>query len=480
MTGDGDDEGLVNRALERADLGARRLRERLRAAMPAPVRRAWVEVSRATARVLPKGLLGRSLLIIVVPMVVLQAVLANVFMDRHWQLVTARLSTAVVRDIGTVVELLDALPEGSSPAPVIELAARRMQLAVTIAPGGPLPDQPEPGFSSPIVERTLASELRQRVGLPFTVTADDEIVLVRLLTARGLVDIRFRESLAYAANWHIFIVWMLGTAALVTAFSILFIRNQVKPIQRLARAAEAFGKGRPVAHFVPQGAREVRQAAHAFIEMRRRIERQMDQRTTMLAGVSHDLRTMLTRLRLELALMPESEEREDMRRDVDEMEAMLEAYVAFAKSDQDEATEAVDIAGLVEETGRRAAGVNSRFSFAFQGERIAVVRPGAFRRLVVNLVDNAARYGSQIAVGVEHQGGWLTLTVEDDGPGVPDNEREAVFRPFYRLDAARNQDRTGTGLGLAIARDIARGHGGDIRLETAAIGGLKAVVRLPG
>jgi two-component system osmolarity sensor histidine kinase EnvZ len=200
----------------------------------------------------------------------------------------------------------------------------------------------------------------------------------------------------------------------------------------------------------------------------------------MLAGVSHDLRTVLTRFRLELALQPETEETEAMRRDVDEMEATLEAYLAFAKGDIDEEAVPADVAAAIADiAARQPAGIAVHHRFT--GAPEAVVRPGAFRRLVGNLVGNAVRHArSRVSVAAEHREGWLSLTVDDDGPGIPDSEREAVFRPFYRLDAARNQDDPGTGLGLTIARDIARSHGGEIRLEDSPLGGLRAVVRLPG
>ncbi len=324
--------------------------------------------------------------------------------------------------------------------------------------------------------------MESKIGRPFSLDMGEgrDTIEIRVPIDRGTLRVTFSRNLAYAANWHFFLVWMGAVGLGLIFLSIIFIRNQVKPIQRLANAAEAFGKGRPVGPFVPQGAREVRRAALAFVEMRRRIERQIDQRTTMLAGVSHDIRTILTRFRLELAMLPDSEEIEAMRRDVDEMEAMLEAYLAFAKGDPDEESVPTDVkAAIATVVSRQPPGC--RIDHVFSGDPILSVRPGAFRRLVGNLVGNAARYGESVVhVTAEHQGGWFSLTVDDDGPGIPEEEREAAFKPFHRLDQARNQDEPGTGLGLTIARDIARVHGGDIRLEGSPFGGLRCVLRLPG
>ncbi|WP_334176601.1 ATP-binding protein, partial [Pseudoxanthobacter sp.] len=290
-----------------------------------------------------------------------------------------------------------------------------------------------------------------------------------------------RRSQTYASNAHIFLVWMVGASVVLLIIAILFLRNQIRPIQTLAEAAERFGRGLPVENFRPRGALEVRQAAFAFLEMRRRIERQIEQRTTMLAGVSHDLRTILTRFRLELALIGEGEEIEALKQDVDVMNAMLEAYLAFARGDGDEQARETDLTLILEyledEAVARGASV---FPTSFEGEPMVVVKPMAFSRLLFNLVVNATRYGRTVQIAARHADGWITVVVDDDGPGIAPDDREAVFRPFFRLDAARNQDQTGTGLGLTIARDIARGHGGDVTLGDSPLGGLRVRVRVPG
>jgi two-component system osmolarity sensor histidine kinase EnvZ len=288
-----------------------------------------------------------------------------------------------------------------------------------------------------------------------------------------------RRSAAYVSNSEIFLLWMVGTSTVLLIVAIIFLRNQIKPILRLADAAESFGKGREAPNFRPRGAREVRRAAAAFIEMKTRIERAMEQRTAMLAGVSHDLRTVLTRFKLELALIKDSPEVDAMKKDTDEMARMLEAYLAFARGDSGETSAETDMAEFLEELRADAERQGHRTSVVFHGPPIVTVRPAAFKRCLSNLVSNAARFASSIAIVGHRDHRYLTVTVDDDGPGIPANLREEVFKPFLRLDDARNQDEGGTGLGLAIARDIARSHGGDITLGDSPLGGLRATVRVP-
>jgi two-component system osmolarity sensor histidine kinase EnvZ len=275
-------------------------------------------------------------------------------------------------------------------------------------------------------------------------------------------------------------MWMVGTSFVLLGIAVLFLRNQIRPILRLAQAAESFGKGREI-EFRPRGAREVRQAGHAFIEMRRRIERAMEQRTAMLNGVSHDLRTILTRFKLSLALMDEEDnaEIEPLRKDVDEMSRMLEAYLAFARGDAGEASAPTDMGQLLEELKADSERAGHATEVAISGDPVATVRPAAFKRCLANLVSNAVRHGDRIAISAVRDPRWLTITVDDDGPGVPEDQRDEVFKPFVRLDEARNVDEGGTGLGLAIARDIARSHGGDVILGDSPMGGLRATVRVP-
>ncbi|MCE1237781.1 MAG: ATP-binding protein [Hyphomicrobiales bacterium] len=430
---------------------------------------------------MPKGLYARSLLIVVLPMLILQSVVAYVFMERHWRLVTGRLSEALARDVAAVIDVVETWPQDPNWRTIRSIAERDLGFTVTLLPGSTLPPpMPKPFFS--LLDSALSEEIEARVHRPFwidTVGASD-LVEIRVVLQNGILRVIARRSQAYASNSHIFLVWMVSTSLVLLTIAVLFLRNQIRPIQQLADAAESFGKGRPVGDFKPRGAREVRRAGEAFAVMRRRIERQIEQRTTMLAGVSHDLRTVLTRFRLQLALLPDGADREALEIDVGEMQAMLEAYLAFARGEGEEEATPTDLRELLRAIAQDAERAGFEIEHGFTGAPTLTLRPNAFKRLIGNLVGNALRHGEKVDLRGDHSAGWLTITVDDDGPGVPEDERDNVFRPFYRLDQARNQDEGGTGLGLAIARDIARSHGGDITLEASPLGGLRAVVRIPG
>jgi two-component system, OmpR family, osmolarity sensor histidine kinase EnvZ len=354
-------------------------------------------------------------------------------------------------------------------------------LKVRFVPNEELPEAGSKPFFD-LLDSTLSDEINRQIGRPFWIdtVGRSNYVDIRIKLDDGVMHVLARRSQTYASNSQIFLWWMLGTSSVLITIAILFLRNQIKPILRLADAAESFGKGRPVPHdFRPRGAREVRQAAQAFVEMRDRIERHVEQRTTMLAGVSHDLRTILTRFKLELAMFEDSPEIEAMRRDVDEMQAMLEDYMAFAKGDAGEEIVSADIGELLGEVKSQAHGAKD-ISIDVNGAPLVVkLKRHAFKRAVANLVNNAARFADHISVSAGKKNGSLVVEVDDNGPGIPEAEREHVFRPFYRLDHARNQDSGSTGLGLAIARDIARIHGGDIALSQSQLGGLKAVLTVP-
>jgi two-component system osmolarity sensor histidine kinase EnvZ len=440
----------------------------------------WRKFTHFLYRIAPKGLYGRSLLIIIMPMVILQSVVAFVFMERHWQTVTNRLSAMVTANIAALVEVYRAYPQDRDTATLSRIARETLNMQVEILPPGPLPRQgPRPFFS--ILDSALSKEIERQVRRPFWIdtVGRSAVIEVRIQLDDAVMRIFAIRNQAYASNSHIFILWMLGTSSVLLVVAILFLRNQIRPIQQLAFAAEEFGKGRDVVGFKPRGAREVRAAAAAFLQMRRRIERQMEQRTTMLNGVSHDLRTILTRFKLQVALLGEGPEVDELQRDIEEMQRMLEAYLAFARGDSGEVPAPTDMAAFLDTLKQDAERLGHCTTVTFTGDSVVVVRPQAFKRCLTNLVANAGRFGDKIAITGIHADGYLTVVVDDDGPGIPLDKREDVFRPFYRLDGARNQDEGGTGLGLAIARDIATSHGGDITLETSPMGGLRATVRVP-
>ena len=452
---------------------------RIHAAL-AQIPEGWRRMSRWLNSVMPKGLYARALLIIILPMVILQSVVAFVFMERHWNVVTQRLSASVVQDIAAMIEVYRGYPQDTEQAQIRRIAQERLGLVVDFLPISEMPPPgPKPFFS--LLDQALSQELRKQIGRPFWIdtVGKSALVEIRVQLDKNVMRVFARRSAAYASNSEIFLLWMVGTSTVLLIVAIIFLRNQIKPILKLADAAESFGKGRDAPNFRPRGAREVRRAAQAFIEMKTRIERAIEQRTTMLAGVSHDLRTVLTRFKLELALLGDSPEVEAMKKDVDEMARMLEAYLAFARGDLGESAAPTDMAAFLDELRDDAERHGHKTSVVFHGPPIVTVRPAAFKRCLGNLVSNAARFSPSIAITGHRDHRWLTLTVDDDGPGIPPEQREDVFKPFLRLDDARNQDEGGTGLGLAIARDIARSHGGDITLGDSPLGGLRATVRVP-
>lgn len=441
-------------------------------------------ISTLLSEALPKGLFARALLIIITPIVVLEGVIAFVFMERHWQSVTRRLSEATARNIAALIELYDAKKDVTANTRLIEMARDKLNLTMQILPPGDLPAPgPKPFFD--VLDRALSKEISRQVRRPFWIDTLGEARLVEIRVKHDDAILRFiaTRSQTYASNSHIFLLWMIGTSIILLTVAILFLRNQIRPILRLAEAADAFGKGRPVPDdFRPRGAREVRQASQSFIEMRDRIIQHVEQRTTMLAGVSHDLRTILTRFKLELAFLPDSAETRSLRSDVNEMQHMLEDYLAFARGDGGEEARPTNLRELLEEVYEEAQTYGTPVELKMRRSKQDLVLPlkrNAFKRAVTNLVSNAVRYGDKIIIRAATEGSWLRVEVDDNGPGIPEAERENVFRPFYRIDKSRNQDSPNSGLGLAIARDIAKSHGGTVTLGESSMGGLRAIISVP-
>jgi len=443
------------------------------------VRKIWRRLSRAIGDALPKGLYARSLIIIIAPMVLLQSVIAYTFMERHWQLVTRRLSAAVTADVAALMDIYESYPQDKNAETLSRIAGERLNLDIDILKGAKLPNPgPRPFFS--ILDEVLSEEIRRQIRRPFWIdtVGRSNLIEIRVAIPEGVMRVTARRNQAYASNSHIFLLWMTGSSLVLLGVAILFLRNQIKPILRLSAVAEGFGKGREI-EFKPRGAREVRQAGHAFIEMKRRIERAMEQRTAMLNGVSHDLRTIITRFKLSLALVEQTPEVEDLQRDVDEMSRMLEGYLAFARGDSAETATETDMRTLLEDLRSDVERLGAHVeAVEIEGSPLVTVRPDAMRRCLFNLAANAARYADTVAISGKREHRAFLVAIDDDGPGIPAESREDVFKPFVRLDDAR-QDAGGSGLGLAIARDIARAHGGDVALHDSPLGGLRATVRIP-
>ena len=441
---------------------------------------AWARFLR---RRLPTSLWGRSLLIIVLPVLLMQVAVTWAFFEAHWQTVTARLSEGLAGDIAWAVESYRDDPSPANLDVIADRAERSMQLSIALQPGRTLPDERDPSIFG-VVDRTLDEALDARLDDPFwfSTTSYPAFVDVQVQQPAGVLRIIAPRERAVATQGHIFVLWLTGATILLMSVAILFIRNQVRAIERLAVAAEDFGRGIDVPRFRPSGAREVRSAARAFMDMRERIQRHIEQRTVLLASVSHDLRTPLTRLRLELALADQNKRTQAMQGDLDEMEHMIDEYLAFARGEAGEAAEAVDLGQMLQTLANNVKRKGAEVELVTPDTPVmATLRPLAFRRALTNLAGNAADHGGKVRLSTRRlPSGGTEITVEDDGPGIPEAQREEAFRPFSRLDDSRNQNTKGVGLGLAIARDVARSHGGDILLDASDLGGLKAVIHLPG
>jgi two-component system osmolarity sensor histidine kinase EnvZ len=430
-------------------------------------------------RVLPRTMFGRSLLIVVVPLILLQAIAAWVFYDRHWAAVSWRFSTGVAGDVGLVIEAMKLAGSASEITRLLEHAAAVTDLDFTLKRGDKLGPPLLP--TDPLLGEQLTEAMRGRVALPYRIgpTADPHGIRINVQLPEGVLAVEVPGKRLYSPTTYIFVMWMVGSSLVLLAVATVFLRNQVKSLRRLAVAAESFGKGRPVPFFKIEGAVEVRQAAVAFMTMRDRIQRQIRQRTQMLAGVSHDLRTPLTRMKLALELLGNDLAVEELKSDVAEMEHMVHGYLDFARGEGTEEPLETDVSLLLEDVAAAMRRDGIPLSVTAGSEFVMPVRPNALRRCLGNLIVNARRYGSHVwLTGVAVTGG-IDILVDDDGPGISPTDRGRVFRPFVRLDQSRNLSTGGVGLGLTIARDVARSHGGDIRLETSPQGGLRARVHLP-
>ncbi|MEQ8665661.1 MAG: ATP-binding protein [Rhodospirillales bacterium] len=438
-------------------------------------------VSSTIKRYLPRSLLGRSLLIIVSPLILLQVVSALIFYESHWDKITRRLAVSVAGDISALMILWQEDRSPDRRREIIDLAAATMGLSLTFRPDDVLNSVDTRSTVSGDLDTTLYRVISSYVNRPIQLDSDslEDHVVIEVQLSEGVMEVVVPRKRLSSSTTYVFIIWMVGSSLILFSVAMIFMRNQIRPIGRLAVAADNFGKGRNVESFKPEGATEVRQAAQAFLAMRERIQRQISQRTDMLAGVSHDLRTPITRIRLQLALLEGKEGVESLKADIDDMEYMLEEYLAFARGEGTERPEETKLSLLIEDAIERCRTEDAHIDLHIEEDISLVVRPNALKRAITNLVENATRYGDHVQVRAGRRGDHVEIAIDDDGPGVPADKREDVFKPFFRIEKSRNPGTGGVGLGLAIARDVVRGHGGDILLDDSPLGGLRASFRLP-
>jgi two-component system osmolarity sensor histidine kinase EnvZ len=455
-----------------ADTGLPRAARGTAAAGKGPLRRIF-------KRLVPNSLMGRALLIVVTPLIVMQVLSAYVFYESHWDQVSKKLARGLAGEIALMLAALEEVDDPQARSWLFREAAQLQDLVVTTEPGGILPNVLQQ-------QSQLEGELRRALlyrGLtnPFHVDAqsDPGAVEVAIQRPEGVLRIVAPRTRLFSWTTYVFVLWMAGTSLLLLGFAAIFMRNQVRPVKRLARAADAFGKGRDYPGFRPEGGREVRLAGRAFLAMKNRIQRQINQRTVMLAGVSHDLRTPLTRMKLQLEMMRATKASGALKDDVAEMERMLEGYLAFARGEGAERAEPCDLKTLLEDATWRVRRDGSKLTLSTEGDLVLPLKRVAMTRTLNNLIENALRCAGSVDIRASRRGREIEVVVDDDGPGIPREQRERVFKPFYRLDGSRNPVTGGVGLGLTIARDVARGHGGDLVLEDSPLGGLRARLRLP-
>ena len=429
-------------------------------------------------RFMPRSLLGRTLLIMLVPLVVVQAIALQLFYGNHLGVVSRRLSSAIAGEVAYTVTLLRQTDNPADQERILEMARQQFTLGIKLEPGAVLAKRARENVLGPM-DDDLAAALTEKFNAPFTMdwSSDPRSVLIRMQLPDGVLDVEAPRKRLAIGTIFLFVGWLVGSALLLFGIAALFMRNQVRAIRRLARSAEAFGMGRDVPPIRPEGASEVRQAAAAFNRMQDRIRRFLAQRTEMLAGVSHDLRTPLTRLRLALVMLPRTEELAqdvaEMTADVEEMDRMIGGYLAFARGEGMEQAIPVNLASILDDVAAGARRAGTRLDLDVPADLTLKLRADAMRRAITNLVDNASRHARRVVLAAVPQGRSVQVTVDDDGPGIPADKRESVFRPFESGSTG------GTGLGLTIARDIVRAHGGEIVLEDSPMGGLRARIRLP-
>jgi two-component system osmolarity sensor histidine kinase EnvZ len=430
-------------------------------------------------KILPHSLFGRFLLIILLPNIIVQLVTVYIFYERHWSGVSKHMATALAGDVAFIVKAIES--ESLIERDVmLKIASDNMYLDLKFKEGAKLDSSKKQVADKFEILRELLSGIIKNEYLIYYI--DERLNLgVDVQLTNGVLEIYTSKKRIDNPSTYIFIMWMMGTAIIFLIISIFFMRNQVRSISQIANVADKFGKGEDTENFKPSGATEVRQVAQAFIQMRERINRQIEQRTEMLAGVSHDLRTPLTRLKLQLAMLPQSKEIKESQEDITEMEKMIQDYLDFAKGKEKTVDSSVNISDIMNNIVSVYRNQHSQKTIELQVEADIIIRinSNSFRRIITNLVENALRYGTKVQITANKLQDELIITMDDNGIGIPLEKRELVFKPFYKIDESRHLESGSTGLGLAIAKDIITGYKGEISLEESFLGGLRVLVKLP-
>jgi len=426
-------------------------------------------------KILPKRLFYRSLIIVALPIVLLQLIVTVVFFDSLWIKTNKGMTRALVSEIATFIDAYDN--EKTNKDFIIKTFSANLKLNIKYKKDEILPKKLEERWYSPM-DRSLRREIKSKnYRYWFDTTSYKELVHIRIAYKNGYFEFFIPKERIAPASARIFALWIILPGLFLITIAIVFLKNQTRPIVNLAKAAESFGKGEFVKGFSPSGAKEIRQAGYEFDKMRKRISVHLNQRSEMLSGISHDLRTPLTRLKLQLALLKQQDLAKKMSDDIEEMERMLNEYLEFSRNQKSEDTETVDINSLIADVVKKYN--NKKIKTNFDSDTKIHLRQNTFKRCLGNLIDNSLSYGNEVQVSTKKTIKDLIIFIDDDGPGIPKNEYEKVIKPFYRIDKSRGQNKSGVGLGLSIANDIIRSHGGSISLDESPLNGLRVKISLP-
>ena len=427
-------------------------------------------------KILPKRLFYRSLIIVATPMILLQLIITIVFFDSLWIKANKGMTRSLVGEVETFFDVYKSNKDNKQM--ITDLYNKNFDFSVTIKENELLPQIKIDRWYSPI-DRSLRRELKPVFGNSywFDTTSYKEMVELRIKYENGFLQIFFPKEKISPSSARVFALWITLPGLLLITIAIIFLKNQTRPIVNLSKAAESFGKGEFIKEFRPSGAREIRQAAYEFDRMRKRITIHLNQRSEMLSGISHDLRTPLTRLKLQLALLKQQDIAKKMSDDIDEMERMLNEYLDFASEQKHEKTEMIDINQIIENIVKKYD--DKKINLKLEEDKKINIRVNSIKRCLINLIDNGLAYGEKVDILTKKTMQSIIIIIDDDGPGIPENEHQNVMKPFYRIDKSRSQNKSGVGLGLSIANDIIRSHGGSISLEKSPLNGLRARVSLP-
>ena len=427
-------------------------------------------------KILQKRVFYRSLIIVAAPMIFLQIIITIVFFDSLWIKANKGMTRSLVSEIHTLYDVFTG-PDIKQKQIIIDLYNQNFDFVISFKSES-FPKTLEERWYSPM-DRSLRRELKSTFGTRywFDTTTYKEVVELRIKYKNGFLQIFFPKHKIAPSSARIFALWITLPGLLLIMIAIFFLKNQTRPIVNLAKAAEKFGKGEFIKEFRPSGAREIRQAAYEFDKMRKRITIQLNQRSEMLSGISHDLRTPLTRLKLQLALLKQQDLAKKMSDDIEEMERMLNEYLEFAKYQKNEETETVSLNSIIKDITKKYE--NKKINFSIEKNLEISVRPNSIKRCLVNLMDNGLSYGKKVEIFAKKTANNIIILVDDDGPGIPEKEHQNVIKPFYRIDKSRGQNKSGVGLGLSIANDIIRSHGGNISLNKSPLQGLRVKISLP-